>query len=371
MSSAAVALPLADRQPAQLVDNPYIAYAYSYPHKSAYGPLAPPVPLAALWQAEDRHALFLYLHVPFCEMRCGFCNLFARAGVDGAFVDVYLAALERQARVLAEATAGSRGIARMAVGGGTPTFLSPAQLERLFEVIQRCFVAHPSGIPTSVEVSPKTATAERLSVLRNHGVERISIGVQSFLDEETHAIGRPQTSSEVQTALERLRDFPVLNIDLIYGQAGQTVGSWLASVEAALKYRPDEIYLYPLYLRPTRVWEDAGTSSGVQGPLLGCSTGKPATGSCPRVINRSPCGFFKPAMLAPPGLSTAARPTAWSGWVAAQDRTRRSCTIPVASPSMRSASRLFWTNGWHKMKKRSATPPGAFDFRWTSAAAAS
>jgi oxygen-independent coproporphyrinogen-3 oxidase len=218
------------------------------------------VELAPVWQAEDRRALFLYLHVPFCEMRCGFCNLFARSGADEALVDAYLAALEKQARVLAEATAGARRIARLAVGGGTPTFLSPDQLERLFDLAERWFGATPVQVPTSVETSPKTATEPRLQYLRRRRVQRVSIGVQSFVERENQAIGRPQALGEVMAALERLRDFPVLNVDLIYGQPGQTLASWLHSVRQALRFQPDELYLYPLYVRP-------GTGVGRRGDV--------------------------------------------------------------------------------------------------------
>jgi oxygen-independent coproporphyrinogen-3 oxidase len=244
-----LSLPLSPtRVEPSLEDEPYVAYAYSYPHKSAYGPLDPPAPLAPLWQAEPRNALFLYLHIPFCEMRCGFCNLFTRAGGDEAYVEAYLDAVERQARVLDDATAGNRRFARLAIGGGTPTFLTAGQLRRLFDVAERYFNA--SSIPTSVETSPKTALPGQLAVLKERGVERVSVGIQSFFDDENHAIGRPQSAREVHTALERLRAFPVLNIDLIYGQPGQTVQRLLASVQAALRYHPEELYLYPLYVRP-------------------------------------------------------------------------------------------------------------------------
>ncbi len=239
---------------------PYVAYAYSYPHKSAYGPLDPPIALAPVWQAERRDALFLYLHVPFCEMRCGFCNLFARAGGDEAYINAYLNALERQAAALAEATAGDRRIVRLAVGGGTPTFLAPRQLQRLFDIAERYFSASCERIPTSVETSPKTATVDRLACLAERGVERISIGIQSFFDDDNRSIGRPQSASEVHAALERVRTFPMLNIDLIYGQPGQTRARWLESLRMALRHEPEELYLYPLYVRP-------GTGIGRRGDV--------------------------------------------------------------------------------------------------------
>ena len=239
---------------------PYVGYAYSYPHKSAYGPLDPPVALTTVWQAERRDALFLYLHIPFCEMRCGFCNLFARAGGDQAYLDAYLDTLERQANALAQATQGNRSIVRLAVGGGTPTFLSPRQLHRLFDIAERYFSASPDLMPTSVETSPKTATADRLACLTERGVTRISIGIQSFFDADNRSIGRPQSAREVHAALERVREFPILNIDLIYGQPGQTVERWLESLQMALRYEPEDLYLYPLYVRP-------GTGIGRRGDV--------------------------------------------------------------------------------------------------------
>jgi oxygen-independent coproporphyrinogen-3 oxidase len=103
-----------------------------------------------------------------------------------------------------------------------------------------------------VETSPKTASQERLQLLRQWGVQRISIGVQSFIEAEAHGIGRPQDSAEVHSALARIKalEFPVLNIDLIYGQPNQTLTSWHESLDAALEYAPEEIFLYPLYVRP-------------------------------------------------------------------------------------------------------------------------
>jgi oxygen-independent coproporphyrinogen-3 oxidase len=234
-----------------LTQTPYVAYTYAYPHKTAYRPFAAPIPLQTLWAAEERDALFLYLHVPFCEMRCGFCNLFTTTHPSDSLEAAYLTALERQARVVREAV-GPATIARLAIGGGTPTYLEAADLHRLFDLAEQQFQAALNAIPISVETSPKTATVERLGVLRERGVDRVSIGVQSFVEAEVAAAGRSQQTAEVEQALERIRaaGFPTLNIDLIYGLPGQTVNSWLASLEKALCFAPEELYLYPLYVRP-------------------------------------------------------------------------------------------------------------------------
>jgi oxygen-independent coproporphyrinogen-3 oxidase len=232
------------------IGSPYQSYLYGYPHKTAYRALAPPVPLQQAWAQEDKSALFLYLHVPFCEMRCGFCNLFTTVNPDEDLVEAWLAALSRQARAVAEGVGAAR-YARVVLGGGTPTFLTEGQLERAFDLVES-MGAEPLQVPVGCEVSPSTCTPERLAVLRRRGVDRASIGVQSFLPPEAKAAGRPQDLATVHSALDLLREmgFPVLNIDLIYGIEGQTEESFVASLRAALRWAPEELYLYPLYVRP-------------------------------------------------------------------------------------------------------------------------
>jgi len=229
----------------------YQGYAYGYPHKTAYAPLTPPRALTEIWSSEPKRALELYVHVPFCAMRCGFCNLFTTVNTDGDTVARMLAQLAIEAERGAQAL-GPAQLARMAIGGGTPTFLDPDELDRLFAILADAFGARPASVPTSVEVSPETVTAEKLAVLRQRGVQRLSIGVQSFIDGEARALARPQQRAVVEQTLDRIAaaGFPTLNIDLIYGIPGQTVASWLDSLDAALASRPDEIFLYPLYVRP-------------------------------------------------------------------------------------------------------------------------
>lgn len=227
------------------------AYAYSYPHKSSYGPLDPPVPLEAAWAEEDVSRLSLYVHIPFCEMRCGFCNLFTRSQPGEDVVEAYLAALLRQTKVAHDAVPTAR-FHQFAVGGGTPTLLSAPQWERLLTGLEGTLGMRVRDVPTSVEASPATAEPERLRLLAEFGVQRISLGVQSFVEAEARGMGRPQRTADVHKALETIRrcGFPTLNIDLIYGDPRQTRESWRTSLEAALTYAPEELYLYPLYIRP-------------------------------------------------------------------------------------------------------------------------
>ncbi|HSJ02608.1 MAG: coproporphyrinogen III oxidase family protein, partial [Verrucomicrobium sp.] len=110
-------------------------YAYAYPHKMAYQVLEPALPLKDVWSGEDLNQLFLYAHIPFCEMRCGFCNLFTTTGADDKVTTRYLDALERQVEQVHEALGNNARFARGAIGGGTPTYLDEAELERLFHIL--------------------------------------------------------------------------------------------------------------------------------------------------------------------------------------------------------------------------------------------
>ncbi|GAA2923087.1 STM4012 family radical SAM protein [Kitasatospora cinereorecta] len=252
------------------ITRPYQSYVYSYPHKTAYRPLgghAAGRPLLSdLWAAERKDALSLYLHIPFCEVRCGFCNLFTRIGAPGELTMRYLDALDRQACAVRDALGEDEPVrfAAAAFGGGTPTFLTAGELERLCDIAEKRMGADLRSVPLSVETSPSTATADRLAVLADRGTTRISIGVQSFVDAEARAAVRPQRRSEVEAALGRIRDarIPVLNIDLIYGIDGQTEETWRTSLDAALSWRPEELYLYPLYVRPLTGLGRQGTAAG-------------------------------------------------------------------------------------------------------------
>ncbi len=265
-----------------LRQSPYVSYTYSYPHKTAYRPLDVPVRLQDAWSNENKESLFLYLHVPFCEMRCGFCNLFTTANPNENMITAYLEALRRQAVEVRRALGDGVRFARLAIGGGTPTFLEASELESLFDIAENIFDCQAAQIPASCETSPQTADEARLRVLRERGVDRISIGVQSFVEAEVCAAGRSQRTMTVEHSIERIRKlgFPVLNLDLMYGLPGQTVDSWRASLQSALRFEPEELYLYPLYVRPLtgmsrhpKEWDDVRLACYREGRALLLSSG--------------------------------------------------------------------------------------------------
>lgn len=234
-----------------LQETPFVSYSYSYPHKSAYRPFDAARPIRTIWETENQNALSLYVHLPFCEYRCGFCNLFTLSNPQGDIADRYLQQLQVQALQIHEQLPEAR-FSQLAIGGGTPTWLNCRELDQLFAILTSEMHYQPGTIPACIEASPATLTAEKTQLLKDYGIDRLSMGIQSFYEQETLNLGRPQKRKEIHQALEIINNtgFSTLNLDLIYGADGQTVDSWLDSLQQALDYQPQELYLYPLYVRP-------------------------------------------------------------------------------------------------------------------------
>jgi oxygen-independent coproporphyrinogen-3 oxidase len=229
----------------------YSDYMYSYPHKTAYRPFAPPLPIAPFFKTLANTVGSLYFHLPFCSMKCGFCNLFSSTRHAPELQAAYLAALRRQA-IAMSLLAEQHGVrfSSFAIGGGTPLVLDEAQMETLLEAAA-CFGVTPAHVETSIETSPDHARPEALRHLRDRGVTRLSIGIQSFRDDELRRLKRATSAQTCHRALDSIAQagFPKLNIDLIYGIEGQTPEDFLFSLAAALRYQPSELFLYPLYVR--------------------------------------------------------------------------------------------------------------------------
>lgn len=232
----------------------YVSYMYSYPHKTAYRTLTPPVSLSPYLERLEGREASLYFHIPFCAHKCGYCNLFSQQCCDAERISLYLHTMRRQAEQLSVAAQGLK-FTSFAVGGGIPLILDEGQLEELF-CLAELFGVHPSRVFTSVETSPEYTQKSVLRQLRARGVERLSMGVQSFNEMELKKLKRRPGLGTVVGALENIVEagFPQFNLDLIYGIEGQTVESFMRSLNTALTYRPNELFIYPLYVRPgTRI----------------------------------------------------------------------------------------------------------------------
>ncbi len=232
-------------------DNRYIGYSYSYPHKMAYRHLDEPIKISQAWEKENKHSVFLYLHIPFCEMRCSFCNLFTLPKPEEELINRYIEKLKVQAETIASELK-SFTISRVAIGGGTPTILSLKQLTTIFELIKKHFKVDFSKVPCSIECSPATVSEEKIAFLKEIGVTRVSIGIQSFIEKEYRKMGRPDSIETVKNSLSMIRNarFPQFNIDLIYGYENQTAQSLNYSLNSMEEFNNNEVFLYPLYIRP-------------------------------------------------------------------------------------------------------------------------
>lgn len=244
------------------------SYLYSYPHKTAYRRFDDPISLRDLWADEPKDSLYLYTHIPFCASKCSFCNLFSLSRPGQDLVDRYLDRLETQAHAV-RAAIGPAKYSGYAIGGGTPSLLEVPRLERLFFIQSTVFGVDPSHAG-SIEASPDTLTMEQIQYLSSVGLERLSLGVQTFDPAEARMLGRPRPDRALDALLEAVAkaDFPVFNLDLIYGTAGQTPESFRASLEKAVSFSPQEIFLYPLYVRPLTPLHRRGSGPDLEGERM-------------------------------------------------------------------------------------------------------
>ncbi len=233
------------------VENPYIQYMYSYPHKTAYHTLEN-IDLKKYLQKLAGRENSLYFHIPFCQYKCGYCNLFSVAGQPEQLISEYVDTMERQAVQLSGALPEGAAFSDLTFGGGTPLLLSVPLLRRVFNIARKYFHFISDAVPVVVETSPNQTTWEKLSVLKEEGVSRISIGVQSFQEKELATLHRFHNVDSAKQALHLIRqmDFECTNIDLIYGIPGQTMESLSDSLKQALTFEPEEIFIYPLYVKP-------------------------------------------------------------------------------------------------------------------------
>lgn len=196
-------------------------------------------------------ALGIYISVPFCRTKCSFCN-FASDVFSRVRFDAYVARVESDI-ARADETAATMGgefqreVDTIYLGGGTPTVLDPAQLERIFRAVRTRFqVAQDAEI--TVECAPGTLTDEMLQTLARLGVNRASLGGQSFMDEEARAVGRLHSREITLRDIKRLRAAGIenLNIDLIAGLPHQTRESWQYSLEQTLATGAPHVSVYML-----------------------------------------------------------------------------------------------------------------------------
>jgi oxygen-independent coproporphyrinogen-3 oxidase len=215
------------------------------PHFHEIGPAA----LRARWRArqglDPDPGLSLYLHIPFCHKRCLFCGCHTLGRRSGETVQTYLDALAGEMSLAAGAVGARRPVRQVALGGGTPNYMSVEQTDRLLGGLREIWDVD-RGAELSVEVDPRTATRNKLDVFLGHGFNRFSLGVEDFARPVLEAVNRDQELLQVEDAVEHLRrsGCRAINFDLIYGLPRQTLETASETAARTLALRPSRIALY-------------------------------------------------------------------------------------------------------------------------------
>ena len=194
---------------------------------------------------ERERGLALYVHIPFCTAKCGYCDFNSYAGQE-SLIPTYTRALLREAEMWSAALPHWRA-ETLFFGGGTPSLMPPEELERIVHGLRRRFRLTP-GAEISLEANPGTVDEPYLSRLRELGVNRLSLGVQSFHDDELAFLGRIHSSDEAREAYRAARSagFDNVSLDLIFGLPGQTTSRWQESLEEAIALGPEHLSCYAL-----------------------------------------------------------------------------------------------------------------------------
>lgn len=196
----------------------------------------------------------LYIHIPFCKQKCKYCDFASFAGQEWR-MDAYLHALAAEA-----ADSPTDQAQTLYVGGGTPSLLSAEQIKKLTEIITDFFGPIPNFEESTFEANPESLTEEKLAVLKQAGFNRLSMGLQSFNDEELKTLGRVHTAAQFAQAYESARraGFDNINVDLIAGVPGQTLETFLDSLNRLLALDPRHISVYGLQIEEGTVFFEQG-----------------------------------------------------------------------------------------------------------------
>jgi oxygen-independent coproporphyrinogen-3 oxidase len=225
----------------------------------------PHLPADSLSEARGQARVGLYLHVPFCARRCSYCD-FSSGGISAAAVERYLSAFEREAAMRAPQADGVE-FQSVFVGGGTPSALSSRHFERLWRAVRDHFAIAPSAEIT-LEANPESVGDRLLEAWSAAGVNRLSMGAQSFDPSELEGLGRIHAAGRPAEAfrLARSHGFRRLSLDLMFGFPGHSAETWRDTLESALALEPEHLSAYCFIPEPGTPLGDAART-GVKPPL--------------------------------------------------------------------------------------------------------
>lgn len=211
--------------------------------------------------------LAIYLHLPFCAKHCFYCGCNALVSREKNAVEVYLDRVEKELAMVTALIGTGRRVVQFHWGGGTPNYLSNAEVERTLAMFRGAFDVAPEA-EISLEVDPRIATPEQVAFLRSAGFNRISLGVQDFEESVQVAIGRKQGRERTLNVYQGCRDagFPGVNVDLVYGLPGQTRESFARTLGEIIALQPDRVacfsYAHVPWVRPLQNKVDTSKMMG-------------------------------------------------------------------------------------------------------------
>jgi len=219
----------------------------SYPTAPEWNEAFTPADYARALKASNQanRPLSLYMHLPFCERLCLFCGCNVVVNRNHEVSIPYLAALKTEILRTAELIDRSRPVVQFHLGGGTPTYFSPAQLDELFSYTKEHFCFTPDA-ELGIEIDPRVTTPEHLETLRRLGFNRLSLGIQDFNPEVQQTVRRIQPYVLTRELFDACRSlgFDSLNVDLIYGLPRQTIESFEESVNKVIEMAPDRVAMF-------------------------------------------------------------------------------------------------------------------------------
>jgi oxygen-independent coproporphyrinogen-3 oxidase len=260
--------------------------------------------------------LGLYLHIPFCQAICGYCN-FNRGLLDEALKTRYVAALERE--IIQDAD--GRVADTIFFGGGTPSILDPEEVRRLIAACRASHDVRP-GSEITLETNPETASADRLAAFREAGVTRLSFGVQSFDDAELKRLGRIHSAARAVDAVRAAEatGFDSVSFDLMFWLPGQSMTTWIRTVDRAIALAPQHLSLYLLELYPNAPLKETmarAAGSGLPGaPAWGQATDDEAADMYLSALERldaAGLGQYEISNVARPGHVSRHNVKYWQG----------------------------------------------------------
>ncbi|TWT60369.1 radical SAM family heme chaperone HemW [Rubinisphaera italica] len=198
----------------------------------------------------------IYVHVPFCEHRCGYCD-FSIIANRAELIPRYLKALQKELKTSPFLHSHLLEVDTLYIGGGTPTLLSACELEEFFSILSDYFSLVPDAEYT-IEANPDGLTADKIQVLKSAGVNRVSLGVQAFDDSRLIQLERTHSVHQTEIAIELIQqNFKNYSLDLIFAIPGQTLEEWQQMLLKAISFHPPHISSYALtYEKGTRFWSD-------------------------------------------------------------------------------------------------------------------